>query len=141
VLITRRREKIILRTPNHASSHSTIPPLRSDLSGGCFVVVVVSQSSMRSCIPAQRRTPCMLRKCCARIRPKLFFGIFDVHIDSNTVVRSIDLQGKAEGGKDTDGEEASAVAAGDVETRSGARTGSGGGGLTGGRRSGVAAGG
>jgi hypothetical protein len=57
--------------------------------------------------------------------PQALFCIFAVRTNSNAFVRSNDLQGEAEGGKDTDGEEASAVAAGDVHGRCGAGTGGG----------------
>jgi len=63
----------------------------------------------------------------------LFFCIFDVHSNPNAFVQSMDLQSEAEGGKDTDSEEASAVVAGDVEGRCGAGIGSSRGGLAGGR--------
>ena len=55
--------------------------------------------------------------------------------NSNAVVQSIDLQGEAEGGKDTDGED---TGAGNVQA--GAGIGSSRGGLAGGRRSLVTAG-
>jgi hypothetical protein len=57
--------------------HPTIPPLHYRptiaLEGGCFVVVVVSQSSMRSCASAQRRTPMHASQVLRLDRPKLFF--------------------------------------------------------------------
>jgi hypothetical protein len=71
----RKKRKIILRTPHHACMHPTISQLRRlltiALQGGC-IVVVVSQSSMRSCTPAQRRTPMHASQVLRLDRPKLF---------------------------------------------------------------------
>jgi hypothetical protein len=60
--------------------------------------------------------------------PQALFSICAVHTNSNAVVQSNDLQGEAEGGKDTDGEETSAVGAGHVQSRCGAGSGGGRGG-------------
>jgi hypothetical protein len=99
------------------------------LEGGCFVVVVVLQSSMRSCTSAQRKNSHACFASVAPGSPQALLCIFAVRTNSNAVVQSNDLQGEAEGGKDTDGEEASAVGAGHVQSRCGAGSGGGRGGL------------